>query len=182
MRSCQTYIRQAAKDRKTDCPEEVIKRLKACIFPPADSKDEDRRIKVAIIDNGVDRFEESLEDKIANGISFVAAKTGNRDRMLPWWMVSDPHGTQMASLVVQANPFVRLYIARVGVGRKDILPELGAEVRIPSHPPLFSAPHARFCGRLAAMLARSTRANLRPKRKGHVPEPYLLSYGEGGRN
>ncbi|KAJ5115714.1 subtilisin-like protein [Penicillium angulare] len=35
-------------------------------------------------------------------------------------MVSDPHGTQMTSLVEKVNPHCRLYIARVGKGRNDI--------------------------------------------------------------
>jgi hypothetical protein len=38
-------------------------------------------------------------------------------------MVSDPHGTLMASFVSAVNLWCRLYIARVGKGRRDILPE-----------------------------------------------------------
>ena len=44
-------------------------------------------------------------------------------------MVADPHGTQMASLITEVNPFCRLYIARVGKARKDILPENAAKVQ-----------------------------------------------------
>lgn len=43
---------------------------------------------------------------IAKGVSYVTADLLGSDRILPWWMVSDAHGT--------------LYIARVGKGRKYI--------------------------------------------------------------
>ncbi|KAI1491853.1 hypothetical protein F5X96DRAFT_629727 [Biscogniauxia mediterranea] len=92
-----------------------------------EANERDRRIKVAIIDNGVDRIRANVKDMIAKGISFVSADQQNGHRILPWWMVADPHGTQMASLVGQANNYCRLYIARVGKGRKDILPEHAAE-------------------------------------------------------
>jgi hypothetical protein len=91
----------------------------------------DLRIKVAVIDNGADRIRNSVGDMIAKGVSYVTAGAENGDRILPWWMVADPHGTQMASLITNANPFCRLYIARVGKGRKDILPENAAKVRKP---------------------------------------------------
>jgi hypothetical protein len=83
-------------------------------------------VRVAIIDNGVDKVRTTLFGKIDNGISFV--KTLSGDRILPWWMVADPHGTQMASLIQAINPFCRLYIARVGKRRDDIDSEKAAEV------------------------------------------------------
>lgn len=87
----------------------------------------DRRIKVAIIDNGVDRMRDDVREAIEKGISFVSADPEEPDRVLPWWMVADPHGTQMASLVKQVNPYARLYIARVGVGRGRIKPQDAAD-------------------------------------------------------
>lgn len=93
-----------------------------------EQSDEDCRIKVAIIDNGVDKFGENVRDFIEKGISFVKIDSDDESRTLPWWMVSDPHGTQMASLIGDVNPFCRLYIARVGRGRKDILPSDAEEV------------------------------------------------------
>ncbi|KAI5863991.1 hypothetical protein GGS23DRAFT_596472 [Durotheca rogersii] len=80
----------------------------------------DKRIKVAVIDHGADRIRSSVNSKIAKGISFVTGGAENGDRILPWWMAADPHGTQMASLISRANPFCRLYIARVGKGRRGI--------------------------------------------------------------
>lgn len=59
---------------------------------------------------------------IAKGQSFVNAGMPNSGRLLPWWMVSDPHGTQMAALIGQMNEYCRLYIARVGRSHSDIQP------------------------------------------------------------
>jgi hypothetical protein len=87
-----------------------------------------RLIKVCVIDNGADKFRQNIRDVIEKGVSYVKADTESAHRILPWWMVSDPHGTQMAHLVAQANPWCRLYIARVGKGRKDILPEDAVQV------------------------------------------------------
>lgn len=84
-------------------------------------------IKVAIIDNGTDKFRFRIRNAIERGVSYVKADVESADRILPWWMVSDPHGTQMASLIVAANPWCRLFIARVGKGRRDILPEDAAQ-------------------------------------------------------
>jgi len=106
-----------------------VKRLKEVTSEP-DGDDIDKRIKVAIIDNGVDKFQELVRDKIAKGVSYVTADAGSSHRILPWWMVADPHGTQMASLVVQANPSVRLYVARVGTGRKNIRQDHAAKVSL----------------------------------------------------
>lgn len=93
---------------------------------------EDRRIKIAILDNGADRIEGAAKNQMAKGISYVTADPSNSDQILPWWMVADPHGTQMASLIAQVNPYCRLYIARVGKARNDILPANAAKVRIVS--------------------------------------------------
>jgi hypothetical protein len=92
--------------------------------------EEDKRIKVAILDNGADRIRGAAKDQMAKGVSYVTADPANPNQTLPWWMVADPHGTQMASLVAQVNPYCRLYIARVGKARYDILPDDAAEVCI----------------------------------------------------
>jgi len=113
--SCHTFLGNLDAERVTE--------------PKLTKKFKDYRIKIAIIDNGADKIRSSLKENIAKGVSFVKADPENGDRILPWWMVADPHGTQMASLVKMMNPYCQLYIARVGKGRKDILPEDAAEVR-----------------------------------------------------
>ncbi|GES57672.1 hypothetical protein ATEIFO6365_0001096100 [Aspergillus terreus] len=86
----------------------------------------DRRIKIAIIDNGADKIRSPIGSMIEKGISYVSSDLlGKAPR--PWWMVADAHGTQMASLIGQINPYCRLYIARVGKGRADIDPKKAAK-------------------------------------------------------
>ena len=77
----------------------------------------EKPIKIAIIDNGTDSLRSTIANNIADGISFMEDEDGRR---LPWWTVSDPHGTQMASLIQQVNPHCLLYCARVGKERNDI--------------------------------------------------------------
>ena len=90
----------------------------------------DHSVKIAIVDNGVDKIRTTLSANIEKGRSFVYHGIGAQKRWLPWWVVADPHGTQMASLIQRVNPYCRLYIARVGEGRKDIRPSSAAKVTI----------------------------------------------------
>lgn len=100
----------------------AIKLYKWTLLP-----DPDRRIKVAIIDNGADKIRSPIGPWIDKGISYVSSdRLGETPR--PWWMVADAHGTQMASLINNVNPYCRLYIARVGKGRADIDPKKAAKV------------------------------------------------------
>ena len=98
-------------------------RFRPFALAPEVARQADRRIRVAIIDNGADRVRSRFRNQIAKGQSFVSVDEFHNDQPLPWWMVSDAHGTQMASLVSQTNPYCRLYIARVGTRRNDIRAE-----------------------------------------------------------
>jgi len=88
-------------------------------------------VKVAIIDNGVDQILSSLSKNITKGQSFVERYTTTENRESPWWIAADPHGTQMASLVLDANPCCELYIAKAGRFRKDLKLSNVVEVRLP---------------------------------------------------
>ncbi|KAJ5657424.1 subtilisin-like protein [Penicillium longicatenatum] len=99
---------------------EQVEKFNRYSKPPRSLKEADPRIKVAIIDNGADINRSNLRKRIHAGVSYVSADKDQPQQPLPWWMVSDPHGTQMASLVEKVNPHCRLYIARVGKGRNDI--------------------------------------------------------------
>lgn len=125
-----TSRQNGVPSRRAAFAEEVSyrKKLKLLTSPPV-GEAMDARIKVAIIDNGADKIRSSIKNSIAKGVSYVTGGPASGDRILPWWMVSDPHGTQMASLIAKANPFCRLYIARVGKLRQDILAENAAAVR-----------------------------------------------------
>ncbi|KAK3306078.1 peptidase S8/S53 domain-containing protein [Chaetomium strumarium] len=120
LQACHHFLMNM-KDKKGD-PRHIRNFDKLREWDMKEGEDNSHLIKVAIIDNGA-KFRQRIRDCIERGISYVKADTGSADRILPWWMVSDPHGTQMTSLVSAVNPWCRLYIARVGKGRRDILPE-----------------------------------------------------------
>lgn len=81
---------------------------------------------MAILDTGVDISQSLLRARIQNGVSFV--EYANVES--PWWLASDPHGTQMASLIQSIDPKSKLFIAKVGIDRKHrIDPEKIFEVR-----------------------------------------------------
>lgn len=85
-----------------------------------------RRVKVAIIDNGVDESAFKPE-QIAKGRSFVhrehsAGQNGRKKimRESPWWLSVDAHGTQMAQFICTIDPWCELYIAKVCESRNDV--------------------------------------------------------------
>ncbi|KUJ11640.1 uncharacterized protein LY89DRAFT_228881 [Mollisia scopiformis] len=81
----------------------------------ADPSNHLRRIKVAIIDTGVDdgQFETGTL-KSFTGQTF--SETGDSH----WWLSADSHGTQMAKLITSIDPCCELYIAKVGDSKTDI--------------------------------------------------------------
>ncbi|PMD38046.1 subtilisin-like protein [Hyaloscypha variabilis F] len=95
-------------------------------FQAQQDRNQFRRIKVAIIDNGVDESAFKSE-QIAKGRSFVRREhtMGLIDkkkimRESPWWLSIDAHGTQMAQFICAVDPCCELYIAKVCERRNDI--------------------------------------------------------------
>jgi hypothetical protein len=92
-----------------------------------------RPTKVALIDNGIlnvspkrpeditqgeqTRAKGDISGRIMGGESFVHKDGG---KISPWFIASDPHGTQMANLICAIDPLCELYIAKVGEGRFDM--------------------------------------------------------------
>lgn len=76
-------------------------------------------VRVAIIDNGIDASISKIWDRVAASRSFVEVDQVNGTREASWWIPSDPHGTQMASIIVDIDPRCQLYIAKVGTGREN---------------------------------------------------------------
>lgn len=74
----------------------------------------DRFIKVAIIDTGVDPH--SIECHSIGGASFVPSESGES----PWWFSHHPHGTQMAKIITELNPYCRLLVAKIGDSVMDM--------------------------------------------------------------
>ena len=69
-------------------------------------------IKVAVIDDGIDGFQDELYDNIAAGASFCrSSDSGSLIRT--YYVASGGHGTKMAQLIRRVCPKVKLYVARL---------------------------------------------------------------------
>jgi hypothetical protein len=79
------------------------------------------QIKVAIIDCGVDAWQQTIAKSIKFGKSYIENS--------PWYKADHPHGTQMASLIRQINPLVSLYVYRAATSIKDLDVSKAAKVR-----------------------------------------------------
>lgn len=81
-------------------------------------------IKVAVIDDGIDGFEERIANWIHSGTSFCRySDVGNL--MNAYFVTSGAHGTTMASLICRVFPKARLLVARLDEYRQ---PETGKRV------------------------------------------------------
>lgn len=89
------------------------------------------KVKVAVIDNGVDQMHFALSQSIERGASFVRAGGATEVPELPWYTAADPHGTHMAYLIHTINPWCRLFPLRVGTMQKDI--DADAAVKVITH-------------------------------------------------
>ncbi|KAK1245963.1 hypothetical protein MKX07_005032 [Trichoderma sp. CBMAI-0711] len=80
------------------------------------------RVKVAIIDDGVDVSMTGLDEKIAIGKSF-SPYANSKDLMSPYFVSTSNHGTCMAYLICELCPMVELYVAKLdqrqSSGRND---------------------------------------------------------------
>lgn len=115
------YIESKILINLDQCHHSLWKLIKNAPRSEQSQRFRDNRIKIAIIDNGMDVH--SLTEKWKNisiGRSFVKADLD--DTYLPWLSASDPHGTQVASIIRKLNPFCNLYILRAGKSHKDIMP------------------------------------------------------------
>ncbi|RVX65857.1 hypothetical protein B0A52_10270 [Exophiala mesophila] len=81
-------------------------------------QDKSKRVKIAVIDNGVDQMATSSAN-IVRGASFVRSASEPMS-ILPWYTPVHPHGTQMADLIRCVNPWCELFPIRVGSLRKDV--------------------------------------------------------------
>jgi hypothetical protein len=70
--------------------------------------------KVALIDTGVDPG--SVQCSQISGASFVSSGSGES----PWWFSQHPHGTQMARIITELDPFCQLLVAKVGDLARDV--------------------------------------------------------------
>ena len=70
-----------------------------------------RRIKVALIDTGIDAFGIRRQMQIRPGISFGYGADGESES--PWWIPSDEHGQQMANIIHSLDPYCEIYPVKI---------------------------------------------------------------------
>jgi hypothetical protein len=85
-----------------------------------------RPIKIAIIDNGIDKWQDTISENIKEGFSYEGRAAG---KLLPWFTAAHAHGTHMASLIRKINPYCELYIFRVSSLREGMDPNKAIEVK-----------------------------------------------------
>ncbi|KAH6705319.1 peptidase S8/S53 domain-containing protein [Leptodontidium sp. MPI-SDFR-AT-0119] len=78
-------------------------------------------VKVCIIDTGIDISATKLANSVGKGKSFVHTRSDRKLRESPWYLASEAHGTQMASLIHDVDPYCKLYIAKVGLDRESTI-------------------------------------------------------------
>ncbi|KAI9771958.1 MAG: hypothetical protein M1839_002591 [Geoglossum umbratile] len=74
-----------------------------------------RDVKVAVIDDGIDKLQGGFGDSISDGVSFYTPP-GTFDTK-PYYFSSSGHGTLMAKLIRRICPKAQLYIARLEEGQ-----------------------------------------------------------------
>lgn len=111
-------------------------------------------VKVAVIDNGIDSF--TLRQKSLEGISFVY----HYDEESNWWLASDSHGTQMANLVNHIDPYCKLYIAKVGDKKENLMPDSIVKVFQP----------ISFRGSIVLMIREGYRLGSEVRGRHHIDE------------
>jgi len=74
-----------------------------------------KKIKVAIIDDGVLGFSKEICERISDGVSYCK-NPGREDYSKHYYFASGGHGTDMAHLICKVCPSASLYIARLDEG------------------------------------------------------------------
>ncbi|XDG09918.1 hypothetical protein ABKA04_009533 [Annulohypoxylon sp. FPYF3050] len=72
------------------------------------------KIKVAVLDSGVNGTRFPLEKHDRHGRSFVWNEHGKgQESEASWWLAVDPHGSQMANIISQLDPFCVFYFFQI---------------------------------------------------------------------
>jgi len=71
-----------------------------------------KKIKVAIIDDGVLGFSKEICERICDGVSYCK-NSGRENYSKHYYFASGGHGTNMAHLICKVCPSASLYIARL---------------------------------------------------------------------
>ncbi|KAJ0130183.1 Oxidoreductase BOA1 [Fusarium oxysporum f. sp. albedinis] len=77
------------------------------------------KTKVAILDTGIGSIFFPGSERKVTGRSFVTNSLPERELESPWWISSDPHGSQMANIIAQLDPTCELVICKVAEKRNS---------------------------------------------------------------
>jgi hypothetical protein len=153
--------------------------IEAANGPPAD-------IIVAVIDDGVDTTVEQLSRRVLTGRTFSYDE--ERDRVRPWYVSENNHGTIMASMVVRVCPMAKIYPIRLSTGRAGTIDPMSAAKAIEaaldrgahiismswtvSPPPAQSPLKAAFDAALQRAIDNNVLMFCSAKDSGHVSDQY----------
>ena len=97
-----------------------MKRVHRCVAE--NRADGDKRVRIAILDSGIDATHKEIAGNIAFDVSPSSSEQQKRPRITAWkgfLSELDPlrdrvgHGTHCASVILRTAPYTSLYIARI---------------------------------------------------------------------
>ncbi|KFA46532.1 hypothetical protein S40293_09874 [Stachybotrys chartarum IBT 40293] len=104
-------IRKQSPIEVTGLAHFIQKYTEAQIRPPGFQSP---RTKVAILDSGVNGTQFPLHSHERQGRSFVWRDNGKgHESEASWWLAVDPHGSQMANIISQLDPFCKFYFFQI---------------------------------------------------------------------
>lgn len=107
-----TNERNLQSNRWLDCMDKFADKIQNVQVPSTDNEILKNDIKVALIDDGVDLYVESLRGKIRGGESFDRGYP-NENGPSPYYTSSKGHGTVMADMICRVCPMAKLYVYKL---------------------------------------------------------------------
>ena len=107
-----TNERNQQSHRWLDCMDRFADEIQNVDVPPTDNELLKNDIKVALIDDGVDLYAETLRGKVRGGESFD--RGGLRENgPSPFYTSATGHGTVMADMICRVCPVAKLYVYKL---------------------------------------------------------------------
>jgi hypothetical protein len=103
-------------------------------------------VLVAVIDDGVDINDASVQSRVIGGRSFCH-RDEEENLNQPYYVSSSGHGTAMAGLICKLCPNVKLFVLKLDerqaaeAGKRSITAKSAAKVRAPPHQPQMILAH-----------------------------------------
>jgi hypothetical protein len=107
-----TNERNLQSNRWLDCMDKFADEIQSIKVPSTDNVILKNDIKVALIDDGVDPYVESLRGKIRGGETFDRGYP-HENGPSPYYTSSRSHGTVMADMICRVCPMAKLYVYKL---------------------------------------------------------------------